>query len=83
MSWDEVAQEALDLFQQRRPDREARLRNRPEPSASTRMLQATIRVDQDQWLRSLKLDLDAAATPVSFERLWSAALDLWAETYGS
>ena len=83
MSWDEVAQEALDLLQLRRADREARLKSAAHSSAATRMLQATIRNDQDQWLRSFKLDLDEAGAPVSFERLWSVALDLWATKYGS
>ncbi len=83
MSWDEVAQEALDLLQLRRADREAHLKSAVHSSAATRMLQATIRNDQDQWLRSFKLDLDEAGAPVSFERLWSVALDLWATKYGS
>ena len=83
MSWDEVAQEALDLLQLRRADREAHLKSAAHSSAATRMLQATIRSDQDQWLRSFKLDLDEAGARVSFERLWSVALDLWATKYGS
>jgi hypothetical protein len=82
VTWDEVAQEALDTLSRdprqirRRLDELAELRS--ADTSAPRLIQATIRRDQDAAFRELRLDLiDALKTEVTFEQLWSIALATW------
>ena len=81
LSWDEVMQEALDLLAGDRHVLVERLRRPLVPIGSARMVQATIRPEQDQWLRALKLDLDEADLAVRYEQLWTLALEGWTTKY--
>jgi hypothetical protein len=82
VTWDEVAQEALDALSRdprqirRRLEELAELRS--ADTGGPRLVQATIRRDQDAAFRELRLDLiESLKTEVTFEQLWSIALATW------
>jgi hypothetical protein len=87
VTWDEVAQEALDalgneprVVRRRLDELEAMRRS---GRGTPRLIQATIRRDQDLAFRELRLDLiEALETEVTFEQLWSIALIAWVDDHG-
>jgi hypothetical protein len=87
ITWDEVAQEALDalghepnVLRQRLDELEVVRRS---DRGTPRLIQATIRRDQDAAFRELRLDLiEALDTEVTFEQLWSVALTKWVDEHG-
>jgi hypothetical protein len=73
--WDEVLQSAIDALPedvQRIAEGLVVTRGRAEPNPTTRVLQATIRHDQELRLRTLRLDLEEALDrTVRLEEIWS------------
>ena len=73
--WDELLQSAIDLLLDDTPriaEELRAVRKSPELGASTRVLQAAIRHDQDLRLRMLRIDLEELdGATVRLEEIWT------------